>query len=137
MADPEEEHQSLLAEIEGIKNSDLDPEAKKKQIRKLRKKIRGMNIPSGSDEEEALGKTAWISQVLEEASALKRFESDKQPGYAYSLNAAFEVAQKSEFGFQDLVKNFKKRFGYLPDQHSVIVMHWDTLLLFGPTPAHL
>lgn len=144
--------ESLIAEKERIsRDTTLNPEERKKLLRRLRKQIRSgggssrpERDPSGETPRTSTRKAQRAAQtpqaiytreefegLLRTASeelGLREMSSHAEAGYAFSVKAAVEAGVEPSVVFE----KFKQRWNREPEQFAFIVRSMDTLFLLGP-----
>ena len=132
----------FIEEIERIKGDpSLDPEAKKKALKKVRKQLRKLRgavftgksrmIPDELPSTMTLPELKSRIEEYAQAHKLKQYDSKELSGYAFSLALCLKA------GVHDpaiLMDKFKARWGSSPKEYSLIELPKDILFCMGPLP---
>lgn len=135
--------QDLIAEIEKVRaDTTLEPEAKKKALKKLRRQIRkssGYNRKARSIKEAKVSKTSAVQFTPDEIlHQLEEFIAEKglgeipldQPGYAFSVLLASQ--EPTYTGIEVFFEKYRQRWGQEPTEARFLKAGKDTLFLLGP-----
>jgi hypothetical protein len=120
---------SFLEEVEAIKRSDLDSEAKKKALRKLRRQYRKSKIQTPEQ------KTPKF--LISEEELIQKYSENLSPGdpkadsfYYYSVKHCLQEGIE----LQTLIDKFQKKFNRVPHQYSIHKQGVHSYFGLGPIP---
>jgi hypothetical protein len=148
----------LIAKKEAIaSDTSISAEERKKQLRRLRKQIRGAGggaSPTGEprsprEPKARASRVAHGEQISYEDllvktqehltnSGLKEFDCRPLEGQPGNSGYGFPIAVSAKAGVTDpqaFLEKFKARWGKLPDEFSYIVLPHETILLLRITPG--